>query len=99
MRLTLKPVFSERSVVQAKEGKYTFVTSPSLSKPEIAKIVERVYGVSVVGIRTTKKLVLAKKARAASGRRNAGSGRIIKKALVSVKKGDKISVFEEWGEK
>lgn len=87
----LKPVFTEKSLRQAKLGNYTFRIEKGMTKKEVAAKISKLFGVKVVSVNTTK--IGPEKGRTARGRKFAHAG--IKKAIVSVKSGDKIDIFEE----
>lgn len=87
----LKPIFTEKSLKDARQGNYTFRVGPRMDKKAIAKEIGKIFDVKVVRVRTIK--VGGEKGRNARGRNfsvNAG-----KKAIVTLKEGDKISLFEE----
>ena len=46
----LKPVITEKTMIIAAEGKYTFLVAPSADKIEIANAVEKLFDVKVVGV-------------------------------------------------
>lgn len=89
------PVVSEKSLAQAKQGKYLFQIAKEATKKEVAAAVEAVYkGVKVGGVtvlHTPVRVVKwkTKKRRPVSSVREAG-----KRALVSLSEG-KIEIFEE----
>jgi large subunit ribosomal protein L23 len=90
--ITLKPRMSEKSYGMSAGGVYVFDVDKSINKHEIAKSVEEVYEVTVVNVRTviskgkTKRLYRNK--RYETGKRND-----VKKAYVTLKKGDAIPIF------
>ncbi len=87
----LKPVFTEKSLRDAKLGNYTFRVDRTMDKKQIASLVSKLFDVKVTGVRTSK--VGAEKGRNARGRNFSVNS--VKKAIVSLKEGDKIDVFEE----
>lgn len=87
----LKPVFTEKSLREAKNGNYTFQVSTNMTKNQIAVKIAQIFGVKVTGVRTTK--IGPEKGRTARGKKFANLA--VKKAIVSLKSGDKIDVFEE----
>jgi len=87
----LKPIFTEKSLREAKARNYTFRVDGGLSKNQIAAKVAQLFGVKVVSVRTSR--IGAESGRNARGRRFSTVG--IKKAIVGVKDGDKIDIFEE----
>lgn len=87
----LIPIITEKSTQLAKGGKYTFRVDKNMGKYQIAKLVEEVFGVHVVNIRTQK--VAGEIRRTVSGRK-----RIVlpsKKAIVTLKEKESIDLFEE----
>jgi len=87
----LKPVFTEKSLKFAKEGKYTFWVDGSADKAGIKSEIARTFGVKVIRIRTIK--VGNEVGRNAKGNKFVKIGG--KKAVVTLKDGDKIDIFEE----
>jgi large subunit ribosomal protein L23 len=86
----IKPVFTEKSLKSAKEGKYTFVVERNMSKKQIAKQVAEIFNVPVATVKTIK--IGGEKGRNARGRNF--SLMPIKKAIVTLKEGKKIDIFE-----
>ncbi len=88
--MKIKPIFTEKSMKDAKNGAYTFGVLPKYTKWEIKKVIEKVFGVKVEGIRTLNyKKNIQKNLR---GRNKVKKS--IKKILVTLKSG-KIDLFEE----
>jgi large subunit ribosomal protein L23 len=87
----IKPVFTEKSLREAKIGNYTFKVTPTMNKKQIAAIIAKIFGVKVISVRTMKKG--GEKGRNARGRNF--SIKAVKKAIVTLKQGDKIDIFEE----
>lgn len=87
----IKPIFTEKSLREAKGGSYTFKVDSGMDKKQIAAKISSLFGITVTGVRTSK--IGAEKGRNAKGRKFFKSA--VKKALVSVKSGDKIDIFEE----
>lgn len=50
--IILQPVLTERSTMQAAEGKYTFKVDRRASKTEIRQAIESLFGVKVVKVNT-----------------------------------------------
>jgi ribosomal protein L23 len=75
----------------AKLGGYTFRVGRGMNKKQIAAEVARIFGVTVIGVNTTK--IPGEKGRNAKG--NNFSVVAGKKAIVTLKEGDKIDLFEE----
>lgn len=87
----MKPVFTEKSLREAKSGNYTFKVPVTMDKKQIAAKISQLFGVKVVNVRTAK--IGPEKGRNARGRKF--STGIIKKAIITLKSGDKIDIFEE----
>ncbi|NCP46948.1 50S ribosomal protein L23 [Candidatus Collierbacteria bacterium CG10_big_fil_rev_8_21_14_0_10_43_36] len=86
----IKPVVTEKSYSLAPQDKYVFQVDPAASKYQIKKAVEDLFKVNVLSINTVK--------HAARTIRSAKTGRHIslpvgKKAIVRIKKGQKIEIF------
>lgn len=87
-----RPVFSEKSVGLAGAGKYVFKVRKDASKGTISNSLKDTFGVDVVSITT---MVMPGKKRRKS--RTAGFVKtgLWKKAIVKIKEGQKIELFEE----
>lgn len=89
--MIIKPIFTEKSLREAKLGNYTFHVDPGMAKKRIAAEIAEIFGVRVVKVRTIK--TGGEKGRNARGRNF--SIKAGKKAIVTLKDGDKINIFEE----
>jgi len=87
----IEPVFTEKSLKAAELGNYTFRVEPRMDKKRIAAEIAEVFGVKVIRVRTIK--TGGEKGRNARGRNF--SIKAGKKAIVTLKEGDKINIFEE----
>jgi len=85
-----KPVITEKSLTGTAEGKYVFKVSPKANKPLIAKEVEDLYKVEVTAVNIVK---MQPHKRYVKGRQIV-SQKGWKKAVVTLKKGQKIEGFE-----
>ncbi len=85
----IRPVISEKAFDQIEHGRYTFEVDKRATKPQIARAVEEVFKVSVTKVNTMR--VPGKTRRL---RYNKGMTRSWKKAVVTLKAGDKIEFFE-----
>ena len=72
-------------------GNYTFRVEPRMDKKRIAVEIAKIFGVKVIRVRTIK--TGGEKGRNARGRNF--SNLAGKKAIVTLKEGDKIDIFEE----
>ena len=89
--MKLKPVLTEKSMDEAKKGNYTFFVERNMNKRQIRKMIEEIFEVSVVKVRTMNVAGEVK-------RTNMGKKRIIKpkkKAIVTLEGKDKIDLFGE----
>ncbi|MDI6800072.1 MAG: 50S ribosomal protein L23 [Actinomycetota bacterium] len=87
--IIIKPIVSEKSYELIEQGKYTFEVHPDARKIEIKKAVEEMFKVNVTKVNTMSVKGKLKRQGRTSGRR-----KDIKKAIVTLKKGDKIEFFE-----
>lgn len=92
--LQVAPIITEKSMDLAKTGKYTFSIAKGLQKNQIKKIIEKMFKVNVVHI----SIVLVKGRTQRTGmRRVVVKLPKLKKAIVTVKKDQKIELFEAQG--
>lgn len=84
-----KPVVSEKSYDLLADNKYTFYVNPAANKIEIKKAIEEIFKVTVLKVNTLNVKGKEKRMGRAVGRTNDR-----KKAIVTLKEGDKIEVFE-----
>lgn len=91
-QVILIPHISEKAMALADSGTYVFQVPTSANKIEIAKTVESNFKVEVVKVTT-----MINKGKKVSRRygKNAGRRKDVKKAIVTLKKGDSIKIFEE----
>jgi large subunit ribosomal protein L23 len=86
-----KPVFSETSLDQAANGRFTFEVALEANKKEIARAVENSFDVDVLSVKT--RIIKGKRSRI-RGTSRERLGKKIKKATVELEKDQKISAFE-----
>jgi large subunit ribosomal protein L23 len=93
-RTLLKPVVTEKTSAAFEARKvYAFRVDPEASKPAIRQAVQQLFGVTVTDVRTMT--VRAKERRAGGlGRGRSGRRSAWKKAIVTLKEGDAIPIFE-----
>ncbi len=89
-----RPIITEKSTAQAAENKYTFEVDRRASKNEIAAAVEKLFGVTVLDIQAAN---VKGKTKRAGRRRTTSKMSDWKKAVVTLKEGDKIELFEVGG--
>ena len=85
----LAPVVSEKSYSLTEDGKYTFHVHPDAHKTQVRQAVEEIFKVTVVDVRMIK--VPSKPKRRGISR---GRTRQWKKAIVQVRPGDSIPIFQ-----
>jgi len=85
------PSITEKSMAKTASGRYTFEVAPHVTKGQIKQAVEETFGVKVLGVKTLK--VAGKTHRVGRFRRKVITN-IRKKAIVQLKEGQKIEVFE-----
>jgi large subunit ribosomal protein L23 len=84
----LRPVISEKSYGLIDEGKYTFIVAPDANKTQIKIAVEQVFDVKVTSVNTINRQGKRKRTKAGYGKRAD-----TKRAVVSLKPGDRIEIF------
>ncbi len=95
MRQVLKrPILTEKSSLLGDRGQYVFEVIPSANKIEIRKAIEERYNVGVTAVRT---ISVKPKTKVQMTRRGYVMGKTIrrKKAIVTLKPGQKIDVIGE----
>lgn len=86
----VRPVVSEKSHRLMEEGGvYTFVVHPEATKTEIKQAVERIFSVHVTSVNT-----LNRKGKRVRSRQGVGRRADTKRALVTLRGGDKIGILE-----
>lgn len=88
-RILLRPVITEKSARLETHSTYTFLVHPDSNKTEVAKAVRDLYGVKPEAVRMLR--VEGKHVR--FGRFN-GKEKNVKKALVTLKPGETLTLFE-----
>lgn len=89
-QVIIRPVVSEKSYVLAANDKYTFRVHPDAHKTQIRQAVEALFdGVKVVEVRTASVRSKPKRRGLTAGRTRAW-----KKAIVQVRPGDTIPIFQ-----
>jgi len=87
-----RPIMSEKSMKLVSENKYMFEVSGGASKGAIKSVVESMFGVDVVCVNTIKNASKGKRSLAGSRKPYTRAG--IKKAVITLKEGQKISLFD-----
>jgi len=88
-QVLLKPTITEKSTLLQESGKYTFQVAPRANKMQVKEAVEKSFDVTVMDVNITK----------LHGKRKRYGPRIakkpdIKKAVVTLKSGDRINLIE-----
>jgi large subunit ribosomal protein L23 len=89
-RTIVRPLITEKSsaAYQAR-GEYTFEVHVDASKPQIRSAIEQLFGVKVTGVWTSNQRGKEKRMGKTAGRRPNW-----KKAIVTLRAGDTIEIFE-----
>ncbi len=91
-KLIVRPLISEKSLKAIDlYNKYTFIVENASNKIELAKYIEKTFSVKVEGIQT---IVNSGKIVRFGKKRTLGRRSDFKKAIVTLKKGDKINLFD-----
>ena len=88
-QIIIRPVVSEKSYVLAAAGKYTFRVHPDAHKTQIRQAVESLFDVGVLEVHTMSVKSKPKRRGGIKGRT-----RTWKKAIVQVRPGDTIPIFQ-----
>jgi large subunit ribosomal protein L23 len=86
----LKPVISEKSVIETERNNYTFAVARDANKFQIKAAVEDQFKVDVLGVR----VLTVKPKQKRRGRRQLGTVPGWRKAVVTIAEGQKIELFE-----
>ena len=87
--MLLSPRISEKAIMLAEKGTYVFDVPISTNKIEITKAVEAAFKVDVIAVN-----IIIAKGKLKTFKRIKGKERDTKKALVKLKKGQSIALFE-----
>ena len=85
--IIVRPVITEKAMKSAENNQVTFVVSLDATKPQIKKAIESVFGVEVKSVNTLRQAGKVKSFRGKAGVRSD-----IKKAIVTLAKGQTIDV-------
>ena len=88
-----RPIVTEKSSTQQEHQKYSFEVDPSANKVDIARAIEKKFNVTVVNVRTMN---YHGKTKTQLTRRGRFSGKTshFKKAVITLKEGEKIELFQ-----
>jgi large subunit ribosomal protein L23 len=88
-KILLRPVISEKATHIAPLNKYTFEVSTGANKVEIKKAIKETYGVMPIRVN-----IMTKAGKYVRFGKNVGQTKATKKAVVTLKKGDNIRLYE-----
>jgi large subunit ribosomal protein L23 len=88
-QLVLTPKISEKAIALAERGMYVFEVPTSTNKIEVAKAIEAAFKVNVIDVN-----MMITKGKLKRFKQILGRQKDIKKAIVRLKAGQKISLFE-----
>lgn len=88
-RVLIRPLITEKAANFGVLNKYAFVVTGNSNKVEVAKAVLAVYGVKPVNVN-----IVCVKGKAVTRGRIKGRRSDLKKAIVTLKKGDTIQIYE-----
>jgi large subunit ribosomal protein L23 len=94
MQVIIKPLVTEQSMREVPSGKYTFIVDKFATKPVIKQAVKDMFNVTV---RTVATSIVKGRSKRVGARRQEVTAGAYKKATVTLKKGEKISLFEPGG--
>jgi large subunit ribosomal protein L23 len=88
----IRPVVSEKSTVLGNEGKYIFEVAPNANKIQIKRAVEEAFANKKVQVSAVNILHVPGKVRRRG--RSVGTTRSWKKAIVTLRAGQRLDLFE-----
>src|SRR5437879_1151329 len=89
--IIIKPIITEQSMQNAEKGKFTFEVLKSANKDAIKMAVEKIFEVHVVSVATS---IVKGRSHRTGNKRLEIKQSPWKKALVELKKGEKIGLFD-----
>ena len=89
-QVVIKPLVTEKGTMMLSEGNWvTFRVHPDANKIEVREAIQKIFSVSVLQVNTQivrgKRIMFGK---------TMGQSKALKKAMVRLKEGDKIEIFE-----
>lgn len=96
LKILLGPVITEKAMSEASKGRYTFKVFSAANKNDIRKAVEDKFKVNVLKIST---VTIKGRSSRAGIRRVEKIKQPFKKAVVSLKEGQKIALFDSGSQK
>ncbi len=92
MNVLKRPIITEKITELNKKGQYAFEVNLKANKIEIAKAIEKLYGVNVASVNTMR-TPGKKRSKNIKGRVVTGMTSTIKKAIVTVAEGEVIDIY------
>src|SRR5579862_1642048 len=89
--ILIAPIITEKAMSEAGKGKFTFAVQKAASKNAIRNAIAKVFNVTVTGVQTT---TVKGKRKKIGQKRTEVNDSVWKKAIVTLKKGEKIAIFE-----
>lgn len=96
MNIVIKPVITEKSMGQATKSIFSFIVNKSAGKDAIKRYIEKEFGVNVTNIST---VTMKGRVKRVGQKRMESKIPSAKKAIVTLKSGQKISMFSLTEEK
>jgi large subunit ribosomal protein L23 len=94
-QILIRPLITEKMTnISADSGKYGFLVNPASNKIEIARAIETKFNVHVLSVRTINYPGKMKTQFRKSGRYTGKTAKY-KKAVITLKEGEKIELFEQ----
>jgi len=90
MEILLAPIISEKTITGVESNKYVFKVNPRVNKHQVAEEIERIFKAKPLNVNM---IIVKGEERLVRGRYKIHTGSW-KKAIITLKKGDKIPGFE-----
>ena len=94
MEVLIRPSITEKSIKDVSQGKYVFYINSKANKVQVAEAVEKLYQAQKIKVQKVNIINIAGEEKMIKGRFKIRTKKI-KKAIVTLKKGQKIAGFEE----
>ncbi len=88
-RVLIKPMVTEKATNLVSSNQYVFMVGIDTNKIEVSKAIQEVYGVKPISVN-----IIKVKGKKVNRGRITGKRKDFKKAVITLKKGDTISVYE-----
>lgn len=88
-RILVKPMITEKATNLNSENQYVFMVDINANKIEVSKAIEEVYGVRPISVN-----IIKMKGKRVNRGRISGRRKDFKKAIITLKKGESIAVYE-----